>query len=346
MLLAKRLRRAGYTGRMTILREYAAGIRKRVTTEAIIRFETEPGFQAQVDWKELGRRTVDGRVVKLCAFVMLLGYSRRPFIWFTTSMRSAVLLACMRRAFEHFGGVVREVLFDNMKTAFLADSDGVFHPNLSLLTFANHYGFIPRRCRVRRPQTKGKVERMIGFLAERFLPTLPEGELSLEDLNDRVGRWVAEIAEEELRDFAESRADRFAREREFLSPLPAHPADTRESADVVVSRESVFSYAGSRYSAPAQFIGESLIVRLDPLSPREAELYHGRTFIRSFPLLAPGERGPLWFPEDRKSLEERWQREQRRKINREARIPAHPADPEVDTRSPSLYEQFTEEAAG
>ena len=86
-VLAGCLRRTGYHGSMTILREYAARIRKKITTEAIIRFETEPGFQAQVDWKELGRRTVAGVVVKLYAFVMVLGYSRTPFVLFTTSMR-------------------------------------------------------------------------------------------------------------------------------------------------------------------------------------------------------------------------------------------------------------------
>ena len=54
---------------------------------------------------------------------MLLGYSRRPFVWFTTCMKSPVLLACHVKAFEAFGGVPHEILYDNMKTAWLYDGE-------------------------------------------------------------------------------------------------------------------------------------------------------------------------------------------------------------------------------
>lgn len=344
VLLLKRLRHAGYRGSMTILREYAAAIRKKITTEAIIRFETEPGYQAQVDWKELGRRTVDGVAGKLYAFVMVLGYSRKPFVRFTTSMREAVLLACLKEAFQYFGGVVAEVLFDNMKTAFLADAEGLFHPNRRLLTFAHHYGFVPRRCRVRRPQTKGKVERLIGYLSGNFLPQVSGQDLSLEELDGRLHAWLAEVGEAELRDFAESREERFAREQGCLSALPLHPLDCRESSEVSVSRESLFAYEGARYSAPAEWIGETLLLRRDPLS-RAAELYQGRSLIRRFTLLPPGERGPLWDPADRLSVQSRWEREQRRRLTVHPSRPASQAA-DVEVRSPSAYERLlVEEAA-
>lgn len=344
VLLLKRLRRTGYHGSMTILREYAARIRKKITTEAIIRFETEPGFQAQVDWKELGRRTVDGVMVKLYAFVMVLGYSRTPFVLFTTSMREAVLLACLQAAFQYFGGVVREVLFDNMKTAFLADAEGLFHPNLRLLSFAHHYGFLPKRCRVRRPQTKGKVERLIGYLAGNFLPRVSGQDLGLDELNERVRCWLSEVGEVELRDFAESRQERFGREREQLSPLPLHPIDCRETTEVHVSRESLFAYEGARYSVPAEFIGETLLLRRDPLS-RTGELYHDRSLLRRIILLPPGERGPLWEPSDRLSVQQRWEREQRRRLLLQQPRSAGQAEAEVQIRRPSAYEQLLEEAA-
>ncbi len=343
VLLLKRLRRSGYRGSMTILREYAAALRKKITTEAIIRFETEPGYQAQVDWKELGRRTVDGVVGKLYAFVMVLGYSRKPSVRFTTSMREAVLLACLQEAFQYFGGVVAELLFDNMKTAFLADAEGLFHPNRRLLAFAHPYGFTPRRCRVRRPQTKGKVERLIGYLSGNFLAQVSGQDLSLEELNGRLRAWLAEVGEAELRDFAESREARFTREQGCLSPLPLHPLDCRETAEVYVSRESLFAYEGARYSAPAEWIGETLLRRRDPLS-RAAELYQGRSLIRRFTLLPPGERGPLWDPADRLSVQSRWERGQRRRLSVHPSRPAPQAAPDVEIRSPSAYERLLEEA--
>jgi len=69
-------------------------------------------------------------------------------------MKQAVLHGCHVHAFEYFGGVTEEILYDNMKTAFIADNEGVWHPSRKLLGLANHYGFIPRRCRVRRPERR------------------------------------------------------------------------------------------------------------------------------------------------------------------------------------------------
>jgi len=73
----EQIQRRGYTGGMTILRDYARKVRKRITTKAVRRYETEPGLQAQVDWKECGRWNIEGELMKLYAFVMVLGYSRK-----------------------------------------------------------------------------------------------------------------------------------------------------------------------------------------------------------------------------------------------------------------------------
>jgi len=94
VLLFERLKARGYSGQISILRDHMAKIRKQLVTTAVRRFETEPGLQAQVDWKEFGRQTVDGKEQKLYAFVMVLGYSRKVFVHFTTSMKMEVFLAC------------------------------------------------------------------------------------------------------------------------------------------------------------------------------------------------------------------------------------------------------------
>jgi transposase len=104
-VLLRNLIKQKYTGGITILRDYAAQKADEVTTKAVIRFETEPGYQAQVDWKILGKRMVDGRLQKLYAFVMVFGYSRAPFVLHTTSMDQATLLMCHVLAFMYFGGV-------------------------------------------------------------------------------------------------------------------------------------------------------------------------------------------------------------------------------------------------
>jgi transposase len=227
VVLQERLERQGYGGKISIVRDFTRGIRKQLTTQAVLRYETEPGHQAQVDWKEFGKQTIDGTERKLYAFVMTLGYSRKTFVRFVTSMKESVLLACHVRAFEYFGGTVERILYDNMTTAFVRNEDGGFDANKRLLAFANHYGFVPKRCRVRRPQTKGKVERSIGYLGNHFWQSIEGSPLSLDFLNEEVVRWLGRADEKPIGGMNETRNERFAREREHLKALPADEFDTR-----------------------------------------------------------------------------------------------------------------------
>ncbi|EPX7646872.1 IS21-like element IS100 family transposase, partial [Escherichia coli] len=134
--------------------------------EPAVRFETEPGRQMQVDWGTMR----NGRS-PLHVFVAVLGYSRMLYIEFTDNMRYDTLETCHRNAFRFFGGVPREVLYDNMKTVVLqrdAYQTGQhrFHP--SLWQFGKEMGFSPRLCRPFRAQTKGKVERMVQYTRNSF----------------------------------------------------------------------------------------------------------------------------------------------------------------------------------
>ncbi len=94
--------------------------------EATVRFETEPGEQAQVDWAHFGFIEHRGRRRRLYAFVMTLGWSRAMYLEFTVSADAAWWLRCHLHAFHYFGGVPREVLHDNLKTAVL-ERDGRWH---------------------------------------------------------------------------------------------------------------------------------------------------------------------------------------------------------------------------
>jgi transposase len=109
-LIYDSIRKMGYAGKRSVLKEYITKVRRDNERQAVIRFETEPGFQAQVDWVEFGKQMVDGEPRKLYAFTMVLGYSRLPFVRFTTNMASATLLACHEDAFRHFGGIPAEIL--------------------------------------------------------------------------------------------------------------------------------------------------------------------------------------------------------------------------------------------
>ncbi len=335
-VLLRNLRKQKYDGGVTILRDYAARKAADITKQAVIRFETEPGYQAQVDWKILGKQLVDGRWQKLYAFVMVFGYSRMPFVIHTTSMDMATFLMCHVLAFTYFGGVPEEILYDNMKTAFIYQAaEEKWQVNKHLLSLARHYGFTPRRCQVRRPQTKGKVERFIQFYENNFWiehKALPAG---LIELNEAVITWCEDISHRVIGGLNESRSERFTHEKAFLTPLPTQPFDYRKPTNVRVSGESLVRVRNNWYSVHPQFIGAEVIVRIDPLTG-EAEVSSEDQIIRTFMLNLELRNQRFYLAEHSAALTELWKR-QYRIPKRRKRIKV---STDVDVRSPGEYDRL------
>jgi len=150
---------SGYDGGYTILRERIKHLRTTPSKQLTVRFETAPGLQAQMDW---ATHTIDftgegKRRVNLFSYI--LGYSRRQYICFTETMEFESTIRQHIKAFEHLGGVAATCLYDNMKVVATRWEDDAPVYDTRFLAFATHYGYKPWACQVRRPQTKGKVER-------------------------------------------------------------------------------------------------------------------------------------------------------------------------------------------
>jgi transposase len=196
--LHREIRAMGYTGTDRTVRRFLATLYPPAPAEPVVRYETPPGRQAQMDWGEyrLGRQ-------KVYSFVGVLGYSRWLYVEYVDSTCAEVLVACHRRMFQDFGGIPREMLYDNMRTV-VARRDAYgrgrhrFHDPLWAL--ANECGYRPVLCRPYRPRTKGKVERSIHYIANSFFyPLLTrlqlEGEaLDLDRLNAEARLWSGSVA--------------------------------------------------------------------------------------------------------------------------------------------------------
>lgn len=334
-VLHKDLCAMGYTGGISILRDFVKETRDEIQREVVRRFETQAGYQAQMDWKILPKENWRG----IYAYVMVLGYSRTPYVRFTTDMTSGTLLACHQKAFEYFGGVPQTVLYDNMKTAW-DYSANEWKANPRLLEFASSYGFSPRRCAVRRPQTKGKVERFIHYLSNHFLTVARRRGLNnVEELNDAVLPWLAEVQQKELRDYRESRAQRYLIEKSFLQPVPPEGSfDYRDSLQLIVSREGSVTYKTNKYSVPPELVGKKLTLKIDALS-RRGEILSGRDSIRQFDLLPAGARQKDIRREDREALFALWEK-QREKSEKKTSLKQHEDQTLVDIRNPGYYDRF------
>ena len=182
-------RAAGYTGGVTQLRAYVQRLRP-APTAAIVRFETEPGEQAQIDWAHC-RLPWGVRY----AVVVVLGYSRLLWLQFYPRQDLATLLLGLEACFTAWGGTVRDLLFDQMRAVLTRDDrltgGGLAH-NLELLRFARHWGCRVKVCRPYRAQTKGKVERPIRYLRDSVL--YGRTFVSDADLNAQVLDWLATVA--------------------------------------------------------------------------------------------------------------------------------------------------------
>jgi transposase len=197
-VLFREIKEMGYQGGISTLNKYLRKNKPKTKEEPIVRFETNPGQQMQVDWVVF-RRGKDS----LSAFVATMGYSRASFVEFVSNERLETLLFCHERAFEYFGGIPKEILYDNMKTVVIERNKygkGKHRFQLGFLDFAGHHGFIPRLCSPYRAKTKGKVERFNRYLRQCFYNPLasrlkPLGlEIDKELANYEVKRWLRDIA--------------------------------------------------------------------------------------------------------------------------------------------------------
>lgn len=223
-LLATRLhdmlRARGFQGSVRTLREYVAQVRPAPRREAFLRIEPLIGEQAQIDWAHVGRVPVPGGLRSLWLFVMVLSWSRAMWAEFVFDTTVHSLLRSLVRAASFFQGATRQWLFDNPKIVVLErHGDAVrFHP--LLLDVAGRFHVQLRLCAVRAANQKGRVERIVRFLRDRFLAG--RSITGIEQGNRELVTFLAEIGNARPHPVFRERsiADCLAEERGRLLALP------------------------------------------------------------------------------------------------------------------------------
>jgi transposase len=288
----------GYPGSLRTLRRYVQHARPSPKSEVFLRVETLAGEQSQIDWALVGSLPVFGGRRSLWAFVMLLAYSRAMWAELVIDLDATSLCRSLVRASSFFGGCTRRWLFDNPKVVVLERSgDAVrFHP--MLLDLASRYHVRPALCAPRRPQDKGKVERAIRYLKERFFAA--RSIHSIEQGNAQLTEFLTSVAA--LRPHPRwpdrSVADVFEDERSRLLALPDVLPETETVLPVEVDKTASVHIDTNHYLVPTRYARRTLSLSFDDRVVRVLDgatevARHERCWGRSQSIESPAHRAPL-----------------------------------------------------
>ena len=254
--------RQGYAGSYSLVSKYVKKVKKDYKTQAVMRFETLPGEQAQVDWGSFGEfhDNEQKKVIKLYCFFMILGFSRTLFIQFFERQDTKHFLLGHNMAFKYFGGYTNEILYDNLKSVVIKRKIKVSESeyNKKFMDFAGYYGFKPILCRPYKPNTKGKVENSVNFVKDNFFKG--ESFHSLKQINEEAMKWLEEKNNRLHRTTMEKPFDRL--KREGLNSMENKKLyDLVETEYRKVFSDCRFHYEGNFYSCPPKYVGKEISIK-------------------------------------------------------------------------------------
>ena len=268
----QRLKENGYTGGLTTVKEYIASHkdlvpakRQQVTPQGNRgrRYTTGPGEAYQMDWGFVNVEAADGKLYKLACFAMICHHCGERYIEFFPNAKQENLFIGMLHAFAYMG-IPRYVLTDNMKSVVIRrDSEGKPIWQHDYESFMRTVGFQTKLCKPRHPFTKGKVERLIRFVKDNFIPGRVFREIT--DLNYEAIRWcnsqnqcyhrsVDCIPEDKHRTYCLLNAGIVAETIEIARYL---------CPERLISFDGFVNYEGRRFGVPYSYTGRTCRIRRD-----------------------------------------------------------------------------------
>jgi transposase len=282
------LQEKGFQGSYSSLQRYISK-NESVKGAPVFRIETKPGEIAQVDFGSIGKLYDEhsGMMVKAYVFVMVLGYSRDAYYEIVRSQDISTWCSCHVHAFEHFGGVPRIVIPDNLKSAIIKAAYMDPTANRSYADCAKHYGFQIDPCLPGTPQHKGKVESGVKYVKNNFIP-LREFK-NFQDANAQLQEWNEKIARTRIHGTTRRKPQElFAlHEKEALGKLPAERFEISIWKTLKVYRDIHIQCDKAYYSVPHTLRGEYVEVRK---TASQVAIFHQNELVALHMPVLPGKR--------------------------------------------------------
>jgi len=249
-----------YPGGPDHFRHLIAEHRPKKAAEAFLRLKTLPGEQGQVDWGHFSHITIGQAKRPLMAFVIVLSWSRQIFLRFYLNQQTSNFLRGHVAAFEHWQGLPKVLLYDNLKSATLERQGDAIRFNPQLLEFAAHYHYEPRPVAVYRGNEKGRVERAIRYIRDNFFAAREFSDL--DDLNTQAMQWCQGQSADRLcpEDKTITVREAFEKERPKLLSLPDNRWPTDERVEVKIGKTPYARFDMNDYSLPHTYVHKTLTV--------------------------------------------------------------------------------------
>lgn len=261
-VILQRIQEKGYTGGITILRDYLLATRgHRQHPKAYVRFESRPGEQMQFDWGHFGALDYGQTVRKLYCMAVLECHSRMLYLEFTHSQCKEAVMRTLLHAFMFFGGTPIELVHDNLKTAVIERVDTIIRFNEDYLHFLRPFHIRPYACALADASAKGKIEKGgIHYIRYNFWPCRTFTDL--DDVNRQAAQWRDQVAN--ARTHGTTNEVPLLRFRpDALRPLPDSLPDVRDTSTGKVHTDCRFRFDGNAYSAPHWTVGATVSIKAD-----------------------------------------------------------------------------------
>ena len=252
----------GFSGSYYSVRRFVKTLRNE-KPEAFRRIETEPGFEAQVDFGT-GAPIVgpDGKRRRTHVLRIVLSHSRKGYAEVVFRQTTDDFIHALENAFWEFGGVPKTVVIDNLKAA--VKHPDWYDPELvpKLRAFERHYGVTILPTKPYTPRHKGKVERGVDYVQENALRG--RSFATLADQNEHLQQWEKNVADLRIHGTTKRQVGKhFEQEKSQLMKLPLERFSNFRESRRKVCRDGHVTIEGAYYSAPPEYVGREIWVRWD-----------------------------------------------------------------------------------
>lgn len=237
---------------------------RKTTPVPFRRMEVPPGQEMQVDFGTGAPVTgADGRRRRTYVFRLVLSYSRKAYSEVVYRQTTEDFIACLENAFQHFGGVTRTVVIDNLRAA--VKQPDWYDPELTprLEAFCAHYGIVILPTKAYTPRHKGKVERGVAYVQDNALKGRRFADLAAQ--NQYLREWEKGVADTRIHGTTRQHVGQIFEqvERPALLPLPAERFPFFHEELRTVHRDGHVAVAQAYYSVPPEYMGRPVWVRWD-----------------------------------------------------------------------------------